>query len=863
MEMINNYFLDICKKKLSSTGLKRLVFLTFLAISSFFSNTYAKGHLSKADSLSYCGYFDQEIAVRRQLLANSNLEDVEKQTEQIYLKLAELNYSQQNSVDFDADAAFAEIIGQYRLSNKKVRDNTAIEIGRLIAINYIEKEKFEEALKLLKKLLARTNKSSILHASLNLNIAQMYLNGQRKYFDAMPYYKAAIQGFESNGMGNHYINALAWSDLSFAYDRGEIETEKMACSEKAHQIWTNFYAKDAQIVSNSYNNLLEDVLDYGDKFLSKKYQTDYDNYIKKYLKDGKANYLSQSNEFSTLSLYYLTVVRYYLANFDKNKLLEALNAQEKLFKRAPVKFQKKENSVLLSTYDNLSYAFYMNNDAQNALKFTQIMEQKADSDFYKMKAEANRAMLYYYNHNHSKAIFHTQKSLDFLELLGYKSSYKTLLTLKAELQSNLGQYEAAKNTLKDLFELIFDKGFKYQNLDMKDYKEVASSSDINILIHSGMTYSVIYEKNGKKKEDLKILKNFYNTAAKMFRVYYQKGYFNSSLESQLGKIKEGLLFGAVQDPLDKIYASNSVDAIENNESQHLWKQFLMKNSQNIRISKDILDKKNGIELEINYLESLSESSAKDSIELVKQKQNLLKIEEDIKLDNPIYERYSTFDFDIKKLQSQLLEDDLILKYIVTDSSVFGVKISSSHLSIKHLGKRKEIESLSKEYYQDLTSLSFDYVKKSSKMFHLLVEPFEINQNSKIRIITEGFLNYLSFETLKEGEKGFLTQNHTLSYVNGLKFLTLEKEHSKNSFEQHFAGFAPEYSRGINESRSENGILLYTGKELQKIAKTLGGGALYLKTEATKTKFLESLARATFIIWRCIQILMKTIIIILV
>ena len=102
---------------------------------------------------------------------------------------------------------------------------------------------------------------------------------------------------------------------------------------------------------------------------------------------------------------------------------------------------------------------------------------------------------------------------------------------------------------------------------------------------------------------------------------------------------------------------------------------------------------------------------------------------------------------------------------------------------------------------------------------------------------------MSFETLKEGEKGFLTQNHTLSYVNGLKFLTLEKEHSKNSFEQHFAGFAPEYSRGINESRSKNGILLYTGKELQKIAKTLGGGALYLKTEATKTKFLESLGQS--------------------
>ncbi len=817
---------------------------TVILISMCYSVRLSAQNLnSQADSLSYCGYFDQELILRKAILEKDEADKDLIKANKIMLDLTNYNLNGDKKSNIEQNIEYLLLLKSYLASNIKTRKLIAVEIGRLIANELKYAERYEESISLFKKILKTLNNESVDAATINLNIAQTLLNKQRLYFDAIPFFKASIDGFEKNEMGNHYINALAISDLSFAYDRGEIEHEMMECSIKAHEIWSKYYYKDAEIVSNSYNNLLSDIVDYGDKFGAKKYQLEYDNFINKFLKDGKQNYLATTNDFRVLGLYYLSVVRYYDMNFNAQKLTEAVASQEALFKRASEEYVKKEKSVLLSTYDNVSHAYYMNYDTKKAITFNNLMEQNADSDFYRMKAEANRAMLYYYNYDYTKASIHTQKSLDYLELLGFKSSFKTLLVLKAEVLANLGKFDESKATLNQLFELNFEKGFKYQNLSFKDYKEVASSSDINILIHAGLAYKTIYEKNGRQKEDLKIMKNFYTAASKMFKKYYQKGYFNSSLERQLGNIKEGLLYGAVQDQKDVQFGISSIDAIENGQSQHLWKQFLAKNEENMRVPKTTLDKKNAVQLKINYLENIKEISSEDSLELITQNNNLEKIENDIQESNLQYQQYSTFDFETINLQKNLDSNDIILKYVLTDSSVFGIKISSKGVDIKKLGTRKSLESKSKEYYQALSKLNYDFSNSSQELYKKLVAPFEINQRSKLRIITEGFLNYLPFESLKTSKNNFLAQNYSISYANGLKFLTLNDEKQKTNFIQNFAGFAPEYSQELTQTRAENGTLIYTGKELQKIVETLGNGTIYLKNEATKSKFLSSIGKS--------------------
>lgn len=795
----------------------------------------------QADSLSFCGYFDQELEVRNRLLVSLDQSSSEFRKQNLLLQIAKYNQNSETSSEVVAYDAFRAIVKKYQLFPKKEKKDVAVEVGRLISVKLIELERITDGILLLKKMLSGVNKSSVDAALLNLNIGQALLNSQQKYYASIPYFKAAIAGFESNGMANHYANALGYSELSFSYDRAEVEYLMFECSEKALEIWRTYYFKDAEIVSTAFNNMIADMIDYGDRYAAEKHQKTYEKYMAKYFEAGKANYRNTSNEFSTLGLFYLTAVKYYAFDFDAAKIREAVTWQEQLFSRAPKKWKENEFGLLLSTYDSACYGFYFNYESAEALRYNELMERNANSDFYFMKAAANRAMLYYYKYDYAKALTHTEKSLSYLELLGYRSSYKTLLTLKAELLANLGEITGAKNTLSDLYRLQFDEKINFKKLRIADYADIASSSDINILIHSGLAYRAIYEKDGKKKEDLTVMKNFYRVAAQMFQNYYLKGLFNPDLDRQLNNIKEGLLFGYVQEPTDKAFLTESINYIENNASQHLWKQFLSKHSQNINVPKEILAQKNQLSMELTFLENKTELSSNEIKKVADLRAELLAVETEI--TNPNYKRFSSANFEVQSLQkSELLIGSALVKFAVTDSSVYGLKMVASTTELVYLGKRDEIEKAVKLYYAKLRSIDFDYRKESQKLYHLLLEPLRLEPQHKLIIVAEYFLNFVPFEALisAENETGEIP---VISYMNSLKAATFAPQKSIGSFSYVLAGFAPEYPDNQMPSRSESGQLIYTGKELDKIAKKIGKAAVFVKDQATKKNFIGSLGQS--------------------
>jgi CHAT domain-containing protein len=820
--------------------LKNIFWIVLTLISS--NNLKAQNLLDQADSLKNCGYYDQELAIRKQIRAQENTDLKSQKVNDVLFSIASFKTDLDDKTIENRKVEYLQIIRTYITSDKAIRKTIALEIGQLIADEYSFNEKHDEAISLLKKLQKTVSKKGVEAAKLSMNIAKIMFNGQQKYYESIPFYQASIAGFEANGLQNHYINASAHNDLAYVFAKAELEHEMIPNSEKALEIWHKYYFKDASLVSTSYADLLTDLMDYGDHYLAKKYQLAYESYIAEFLKKGKENYLSTNNEFSTLGMYYLSVIRYYDFEFNENKVMTALKAQEKLFDIAPKKWKDNNFNILLSSYDNASHAYYMNYNASEALRLNDIIEKKADSDFYKMKVSANRAMLYYYKYDYGTALIHTQKSLDFLEILGYRASYKTLLTLKAELQANLGKNVACQETLEELYELQFDKNIKLKNITISDFEGVNSSSVINILIHTGLAQRAIYEKSGKKKENLLLLKNFYSLAAKMFQAYYQKGSFNPTLDSQLKNINEGLLYGCVQDPSDKIYWAESINAIENNASQHLWKTFLAKHAQNINLPKPLLDKKNNLQIELAFLENRQEAG--DSLALMVLHKELTFLNDAINKANPNHGVFNATDFSVLNLQKLLLPEQQLIKYVLTDSSAFALNLTSTGMDIKYLGKSKDLEKQSTAYYNKLKSINFEYENESSQLYSLLVKPILKPKLSKISIVAEGFLNYVPFESLKHQNNSFLANEYDISYTNGMKFFGMETAKAKLDFNYKFSGFAPTYGNEIVQTRSENGQLIYTGKELAEIADRIGKASLFMEKDATKTNFLSSLGKST-------------------
>lgn len=798
---------------------------------------------SRADSLSFCGYFDQEIEVRNKLLVSLNQSSSEFNKQKLLLQIANYNHADETRTDTIKDKEFRAIVKQYQLFPQKERKDIAVVVGRLIALKLNELDRSDEAISLLEKLLKGVKKQSVDAATLSLNIGQTLLNNQRKYYESIAYFKDAIAGFESNNMANHYGNALAYSELSFSYDRAEVENFMFECSEKALKIWSMYYFKDAEIVSTAYNNMLADMIDYGDRYAARKYQKAYETYINDYLRNDKRNYLQNLDEFSLLGLYYLTTAKFYAFEFDAQKLRQSVKDQEQLFSRAPKSWKEKEGQLLLSTYDSACYGFYYNYESVEALRYNAIMEQNANHDFYRMKAEANRAMLNYYKYEYAKALIHTEKSLSYLELLGYRSSYKTLLTLKAELLANLGRIADSKETLTELYQLQFDENFNFENIKIAEYKDVASASDINILVHSGLAYRAIFEKNGREKSDLAVMKNFYRVAAQMFQKYYLKGIFNPDLEKQLNNIKEGLYFGYLQDPTDQKFLTESINYIENNSSQHLWQQFIAKHGQNLNLPSGLLNNRNALSMQLTFYQNKGEPTPAEQQKIAQLDTELKAVEKKMEIANPNYKRYSYDNFDINELQkSTILANGELVKFAITDSSVYAHKISNKTSELVFLGKRKVIENEVKDYYEKLRSIDFTYQNQGKKLHDILLKPLHLQSEDKIIIIAEGFLNYLPFETLIP-ETNHSGKIPIISYANSLKFVTYEPEKNTRSFTDFFSGFAPEYKSKSVASRADNGQLIYTGKELLEIAKTIGRATVFIKEKATKQNFINSLGKS--------------------
>ncbi|MCP9770779.1 CHAT domain-containing protein [Lacihabitans sp. LS3-19] len=816
----------------------RLTFLVLISFSSFAQSDWQ----FKADSLSDCGYFKEEVFFRKKILDAAPKNSSQFKIAKVLFDIAEMNVLEKMLAYDKASFKNKEILKYYESFSNTEKKQVEVDIDRLKANELISEKKFDEAIVLFKHALKKVPAKSIKAAELYLNIGQTY-ESSNNYFQAITNLKKAIEGFEKNGWGNHYATALAYNDLAFSYDYANTEKEMIPTFEKALQIWSIYYAADASIVAVAYNDAIFAAIEYGDRKKASEYQKRFDAYMEQYLNPkNRKNYKDHNpyDDYHARAMYHLSSLRYYDMNFDEAKIMFHLKSQEQLYAVAPKEWVEKEKGVLLSSYDSASYSFYNNEQSSKALAYNKIMEDLANNDFYKMKASANRAMLYYYKFDYGQSLIHTQKALEYLEILGYKSSYLTLLILKAENLANMGRIKEAKATVKEVYTTQFDKETAVEKIKIKDFGEISNASYINIFIHSGMAYRRIYEKTGKSKSDLKILKNFYGLAADMFKGYYQKGYFNPALERQLNNIKEGLMFSALQTPNDKVYLADCINKIEDMSSQHLWKQFLSKYSNNLNLSKQLINKRNETVIELSYLAQKKEKIQKETEREKLLNASLTSIDKEIASKYPNYDRFQAIDFKVQNLQKNLETTRTIVKYYVTDSSVFACNIGQNSLDLKYLGQRKKVEKLSKTYHEQISKIDFGYKAISKVLYDFFLKPLNLPMQNSVIFIPENFLNFCPFETLVDGKDLPFAVNHIVSYSNSLKFSQKLFSEKNTSYDNFLTGFAPKYQDGIGVTRASNGQLIYTGAELNSIADIFRNSTLFISENATKTNFLKSL-----------------------
>ncbi len=221
-------------------------------------------------------------------------------------------------------------------------------------------------------------------------------------------------------------------------------------------------------------------------------------------------------------------------------------------------------------------------------------------------------------------------------------------------------------------------------------------------------------------------------------------------------------------------------------------------------------------------------------------------------------KYKNDVISLDDIEDNLLDDEVILEYLLTDSVLYIMAISDSKFDIKEI----EIDSaffnslnyiISLKYVdlskQNLTKFN-EFKYHSHQLWKTLIEPHdELISNKRLIIIPDGLLGYLPFDLLIEydfetdkinyRDLPYLLKNHPLSYSYSatLKYSTYFDKSKKKAGNKILA-FAPKYDNRYDDANDEQFNLFdlpFAKSEVEQIISNHGGKS-FVDEDATKGNF---------------------------
>ncbi len=230
-------------------------------------------------------------------------------------------------------------------------------------------------------------------------------------------------------------------------------------------------------------------------------------------------------------------------------------------------------------------------------------------------------------------------------------------------------------------------------------------------------------------------------------------------------------------------------------------------------------------------------------------------------------KYDNASISVNEVQKQLKEDEILLEYALSGSTLYSFAIGSDLFEMKKVCLRHgEFENSINNIRTSLKSNNFsgnsmkyhqDYISAAHKLYQIIIEPYEdIILNKHLIVVPEGKLAYVPFGVLLK-EKGdpeslnyrnldYLIRHNPISYQNSatIAYKRPEKGLSKPSSKRHLA-FAPSYNK-LSDSilttrhiRNNNLFPLPGAKEeVENISKILASET-YTDELASETNFKKN------------------------
>jgi CHAT domain-containing protein len=805
--------------------------------------TNAQNNLFKADSLYSIEEYEKSLEYRVKVLKlkSKNKNEVEVQRAKLLLTNY---YIKKNKTNFADTIVINQVFQIIRnLPTSQPKNDILVEATVALSNLHYNYDNPSKSLEILQSLLNLNPLSTTSKVLLYYNFGSIYDNYDSTYKKSIPYFLNGIELAKSKEYYNKNVLALLYNDLGLVYEWVGQMDKNLNCYKEAHDIWWKNYKKE-QINNNiaCLGNLITATADYGLDIEAKKFLDTllyYFEWVKQATKNNIIKGRKAEENYKKEYYILLMAIRCYSAINEEKQMLNTLQKISSLYTNATSNFKKEFAQNLFEAHEEVALYYRLKDQSQKAIDYFNKANNYISNDFYRMKSAANLGITYASTKQISKALQNLNNAISIIQKIRPNSvTYFGLLATKAEALHYQKNYGDAINVLDSLFALNFDTSYNNKNIDklpFSFFKNKINHTQIKILVKCGKVYLGKFQMYNKA-EDIKKATHFYLLAAQLFKTYYSREFYSSYMNELNNEINYGLLQTSINASSKTI--ENSLNLIENNNYQNLWKKFQLKYSASINIPDSLSDARSNIFKQLENLE-FEVNKNKEKIEIQKK---ITLIEDKIASINKSYLSFSNTNFNVKFLQDKLSTNELVVRYFATESIIFAVTISQKKLEIFQLSNTNTVNSLIDKLKTDISNISNGFNSNTKTLYQLLFAKLSIeNKYKNIIVVPDGSLNFLPFEILyNTTNNNYVVSEKNLSYAYSLPLWLTQTSLSNTN--KSVVAFAPNYNLPNNTNaiitRGNNYNLANAITEANTIA-LIYKGTLYEDSNATVNNFIKS------------------------
>jgi CHAT domain-containing protein len=240
--------------------------------------------------------------------------------------------------------------------------------------------------------------------------------------------------------------------------------------------------------------------------------------------------------------------------------------------------------------------------------------------------------------------------------------------------------------------------------------------------------------------------------------------------------------------------------------------------------------------------------------LVVHQDKLDSLERKLQVTSPEYYRLQKADalVSIDEIQSDLRQDEIILDYFMTEEKLYVFSLTNLECKFVSYPCGEALRDSIANYTNDLSSQNPSNNSKISNWLYNTVKGQITAEIKFVKIIPDGPLSYLPFESLQNSNGKLLIEDLAISYAHSLSILNYQKQKIKKETRFNYAGFAPIYEEESIDTTAQPkyALLVRSGqlplpnaqREVAQI-KEIIGGKNFIGKHARKDEFIKMLGQS--------------------